>query len=225
MDFDLVRSFSIAIIAIVNPLSKVPLFVDASAGQARPARRRLALYVVGVAFLVLLLALLAGRLFLNLFSVDLAAFRVGGGIVILLVGVKMIWGSAIDISTDGDEGDEPSVQAQARFREIVVPMAIPIVAGPGSISTVIVYSARAGTTLEYVGLAVVLVVVMLLVLAIFLASRQVQRAVGETSLEIVTRIFGLILAGIAVQFIAEGLGELFPVLVTPDSVLEDNGSG
>ena len=88
-------------------------------------------------------------------------------------------------------------------------MAMPIVAGPGSISTVIVYSARAGTTLDYMGLAVVLALVMLLVLGIFLASRRVQRAVGETNLEIVTRIFGLVLAGIAIQFIAEGLGDLF----------------
>lgn len=211
-------------IAIVNPLSKVPLFVEASARQAGPARRRLAVYVVGVAFLVLLVALLAGRGFLNLFSVDLAAFRVGGGIVILMVGLRMIWGSAVEISTDGDEGDDPATQAQTRFRKVVVPMAMPIVAGPGSITTAIVYSARAETTLDYVGLAAVLTIVMVLVLAVFLASQWVQDVVGDTSLEIVTRMFGLILVGIAVQFIAEGLGELFPAWITPESVLEDDAS-
>ena len=224
MDVDLIRSFSIAMLAIVNPLSKVPLYVQASTGQVGPARHRLAVYVTGVAYAVLLLALVGGQPFLNLFGVDLAAFRVGGGIVILMVGLSMIRGSAVEFTTgDEDELDNPVLQAKVRFKKVVVPMAMPIIAGPGSISTAIVYSARADGLLEYVAMGVVLAAVMLIVLATLLASRRVQRTVGDTTLTIVTRFLGLILAGIAVQFIAEGLADLFPAWVTPDSVLQDGG--
>lgn len=221
MDLDLIRNFTIAMIAIVNPLSKVPLYVQASADQLPSSRRRLAVYVSGVSFLVLLFALLAGQPFLNLFSVDLAAFRVGGGIVILLVAIGMIRGTAVEI-TPSDEGDaeDPGPQARARFRQVVVPIAMPIIAGPGSIGTAIVYSARASTTWEYVVMSLVLLGVMIVVLATLLASRRLERAVGTTTLEIVTRFLGLVLAGIAVQFVAEGLAELFPAWVTPDSVLQ-----
>ena len=223
---DLIRNFSIGMLAIVNPLSKVPLYVEASIGQVGPARRRLALYVTGVAFAVLLLALWGGRPFLNLFSVDLAAFRVGGGIVILTVGLSMIRGTAIEFATaDEDEHDSPALQAKVRFKKVVVPMAMPIIAGPGSISTTIVYSARTDGLLNYVAMSVVLAGVMLIVLATLLASRRIQSTVGDTTLRIVTRFLGLILAGIAVQFIAEGIADLFPVLVTPESVLEDGGGG
>lgn len=225
MDLALIKSFAIAMIAIVNPLSKVPLYVQASAGQRGPADRRLAAYVTGVAFLVLLLALVAGKPFLNLFGVDLAAFRVGGGIVILMVGLSMIRGSAVEFAVEEDEDLDPIQQARSRFRKVVVPMAMPIIAGPGSISTAIVYSARAESPLDYAAMGVVLAAVMLVVLATLLLSRRVQRLVGATTLEIVTRFLGLILAGIAVQFIAEGLGEIFPAWVTPESVLEDDGGG
>lgn len=223
MNVDLVSNFALAMIAIVNPLSKVPLYLEASANQVGPARQRMALYVTGVAFLVLLLALLAGRPFLNMFSVDLAAFRVGGGIVILMVGLSMIQGNAVQFSVEEDEGDDAIQQAKSRFRKIVVPMAMPIIAGPGSISTAIVYSARAENPLDYAAMGAVLAVVMLVVLATLLLSRRVERMMGATTLKIVTRFLGLLLAGIAVQFMVEGLGEIFPGWVTPESVLMDDG--
>lgn len=218
------RSFAIAMIAIVNPLSKVPLYVRASTGQVGAARHRLAAYVTAVSFAVLLLALLGGRPFLNLFGVDLAAFRVGGGIVILSVGLAMIRGTAIEFSKEDEDPEAtPRMQAKSRFRKVVVPLSMPIIAGPGSISTAIVYSARADGPFDFVAMAVVLTGVMIVVFATLLASRRVQAAVGDTSLEIVTRFLGLILAGIAVQFIVEGLGEIFPAWVTPASVLHDDG--
>jgi multiple antibiotic resistance protein len=217
------RNFAIAMVAIVNPLSKVPLYVQASADQGGPARHRLAGYVTGVAFLVLLLALLAGKPLLNLFSVDLAAFRVGGGIVILLVGLSMIRGRAIEIDPeqeDGDQDTDPVVQAEIRFREVVVPLAMPIIAGPGSISTAIVYSAHAESWQDYFGMSLVLGGVMLVVLLTLLSSRRVEQVVGDTVMEIVTRFLGLLLAGIAVQFMVEGLAEIFPAWVEGVSALD-----
>lgn len=225
MDLDLIRSFAIAMVAIVNPLSKVPLYVDASADQPGAARHRLAGYVTGVAFLVLLLALLAGRPMLNLFSVDLAAFRVGGGIVILLVGLSMIRGRAVEFTPEPEDEvqDDPAAQAEIRFRKVVVPLAIPIIAGPGSISTAIVYSARTDSWQDYLGMGLVLAGVMFVVLLTLVSSRRVERAVGNTVMQIVSRFLGLILAGIAVQFMVEGLAEIFPAWSAGGSVL-DSGS-
>lgn len=221
MDFDLVKSFALAMIAIVNPLSKVPLYVEASADQVGSARQRLALYVTGVAFVVLLMALWAGQPFLNLFGVDLASFRVGGGIVMLVVGLSMIRGDAVRFEAGEDEGDEPIQQAKSRFRKVVVPLAMPIIAGPGSISTAIMYSARVEGTLGFVALSGVLAAVMAAVLTTLLVARRLERLAGATTLKIVTRFLGLIIAGIAVQFMVEGLGEIFPAWLTQSSPISD----
>lgn len=223
MDVDLVRNFALAMIAIVNPLSKVPLYIEASEDQVRAARWRLAVYVTGVALAVLLLALIGGRPFLDLFSVDLAAFRVGGGIVILMVGLSMVQGNAVQFDAEGEDASNPILQAKSRFRKVVVPLAMPILAGPGSISTAIVYSARAETTLDYLAMAAVLVGVMLVVLVTLLVSRRIEQITGATTLRIVTRFLGLIIAGIAVQFMVEGLAEIFPAWTTPASVLQGDG--
>lgn len=221
MDWPLIKSFFIAMVAIVNPLGKVPLYVQASAGQMRQARWLLALLVTVTAFAILLLSLLAGKSFLGLFGVDLASFRVGGGIVILLTGLSMMRGSAVDVSAEEEAEDSARRQARSRFRKVVVPLAMPILAGPGSISTAIVYSARTDGLLDYLWLSGVLVVVMLVVLGTLLLSRRVQRLFGDTALDILTRVFGLILAGIAVQLMVEGLGEIFPAWLTPASVLRE----
>lgn len=220
MDWELIRNFFIAMIAIVNPLGKIPLWVEASGDQDRQVRWRLALLVTVTALIILLVFLLGGQSFLNLFGIDLASFRIGGGIIILLVGLDMLKGTAIQIKDEDEDTHEDASKfrvAQSRFRQIVVPMAMPFMAGPGSISTVVVYSARAEGLLEYVGLSAVLGIVMLILFLILLSSNRIQSITGATALNIQTRVFGLILAGIAVQLIAEGLGAIFPTWVTEDS--------
>jgi multiple antibiotic resistance protein len=199
MDWSLISNFFIAMIAIVNPLGKVPLWLQASTGEEGSVRWRLAILVTLTAFVILLVSLLAGKPFLELFGVDLASFRVGGGVVILLLAIKMIGDTAVDIEADEDEEAEGSKfrQAQSRFKRVVVPMAMPILAGPGSISTAIVYSVRAEGLTDYLMMSGVLLVVMVVMLLTLLVSPQVQRLLGATVLDIQTRLFGLILTGIA----------------------------
>lgn len=225
MDWDLTRTFFIAMLAITNPLSKIPLWVEGSRGEDRHVQWRLALLVTGTAFVILLVFLIAGRWLLDLFGIDLASFRVGGGIIILLVGLDMLRGKAVQIDTDADaDEDEDSklATARSRFRQVAVPLSMPIIAGPGSISTAVVYSSSASDLLEYAGLAGALTVVLGLVFLVLLSGRWVEKRVGRTTLDIQTRVFGMILAGIAVQLVVEGLGEIFPAWLTEGGTVNDD---
>ena len=136
MDVTVATNFLIAMLAITNPVGKVPLWVRVSGDDSEGVRWRLALMVTTTARLILLGALLLGTRVLNLFGIDLASFQIGGGVVILLVGIKMINGTATDFDFDERDDSEDDLQrAKSRFRKVVVPMSMPILAGPGSIST------------------------------------------------------------------------------------------
>lgn len=214
MDINLALNFFIAMIAIVNPVGKIPVWLEASEDQSDKARRHLALLVTATAGGVLLASLWGGSWILQLFSIDLASFRIAGGIVILLTGLSMLRGQATDVDTSkGSDTDDPKRQAEARFRSIVVPMAIPIIAGPGSITTAIVYASRAGSWLSLVILSVILAGIVSVIYITLLAAPQVKKYISEVGLTIITRIFGLILVGIAVQLFVTGLGEIFPMLL------------
>jgi multiple antibiotic resistance protein len=224
MDWELMRNFFIAMLAIINPLGKIPLWAQASNDQDRHVRWRLALLVTSTALVILLVFLLGGQFFLNLFGIDLASFRIGGGTIILMVGLDMLRGTAIQIQDEAQNKQEDVSKfrlAQSRFKQVAVPLAMPLMAGPGSISTVVVYSARADSMTAYLGLSAALGAVMLILFLILLSGNQVQRVTGATVLNIQTRVFGLLLAGIAVQLIAEGLGSIFPAWVTEDSSIYD----
>ena len=135
MDWRLAINFLIASLAIINPLGKVPVWEEAAAGDQSGVRWRLALLVTLTGGAILHVFLLFGMPILNFFGIDLAGFRVGGGIVILLTGIQMLQGVAIQVDRDSDvEAQTQFALAKVRFRQIVVPMVVPFTAGPGSIS-------------------------------------------------------------------------------------------
>jgi len=130
MEITLIRNFLLAMVAIVNPLGKIPIWVEASEGCDGPVRVRLALLVTGTATVLLLLFLFFGQSILDSLALDIPSFRVGGGIIILLIGIEMLRGQAVDIDSSSKRtGDGALDQAKARFRDIVVPVAVPILAG------------------------------------------------------------------------------------------------
>jgi len=144
MEIAFIRNVLLAMIAIVNPLGKIPIWVEASEGCDRPVRSRLALLVTGTATLLLLAFLFFGQAILDFLGLDIPSFRVGGGIIILLIGIDMLRGRAVDVDTSRQvKGDDALDQAKARFRDIVVPVAVPLLAGPGSITTVLLFGIRA----------------------------------------------------------------------------------
>lgn len=200
--------FFIALFVILDPFAAVPIFLALTKTYNDSERGRIANISAITVLLVLVVASLSGETLLNTMGTSLASFRVGGGIVLLLMAIAMLNGQTGSVRTTPEE----EAEAEDRNAIAVVPLAIPLMAGPGSISTVIIQMQRSDT--EHHNLLVIfsiLLVCLLLWIVLRLAS-TIGKVLGHIGLNIINRLFGLILAAIAVEIMANGLKQLFPVL-------------
>ncbi|HEX9180397.1 MAG TPA: MarC family protein [Burkholderiales bacterium] len=199
---------TVALVAVVDPFGNIPLFLSAL-GPAEPkTRARAARAAALTVAVVLALAALAGDAFLQVFGISIASFMVGGGLLLLIHSVSMLQ------VREGQPGDaREAAQAAGTHAVGVVPIGIPLLAGPGAISAVIIYAheAPAGPLGTWV-LLLPVVAVALVVWGCLAASGRIARAMGATGLNIMTRVMGLILAALAVEIMARGLVTLFPGL-------------
>jgi len=196
------------LLAIVNPVGAVPLFVNMTAQQTPAQKKHTGLVASFATCVVLLVVLLTGEAILRFFGISIASFRVGGGILLLLIAISMLHAK----TSPAKQTEEEAIDSSERDSIAVVPLAIPILAGPGAISTIILYAQRRDSISHYLLLSGEIVLVSLVVLFCFLAAPHLARILGKTGINIVTRIMGLIMAAIGVEFIANGLKQLFPVL-------------
>jgi multiple antibiotic resistance protein len=202
--------FFIGLVAILNPVGVIPVFINLTQQQnsgERAVTARTAAMSVGI---VLLIGLFAGEIILNIFGISIASFRVGGGILILLMAISMMNATMSPTRQTPEEARDAVLKDQVA----VVPLAIPLVAGPGAISTVIVYADRArdNELLHQFVLGLGIVIVAIVVWAIFRLAQPLSERLGRTGINVITRIMGLIMAAIGVEFMANGLKGLFPVL-------------
>jgi multiple antibiotic resistance protein len=196
------------ILAIVNPLFAVPIFVGLTAKQSRLEQQRTA-RVTGVSvWVVLILAALFGALSLNMLGIRIDSFRVAGGILLLLMGITMLHAEP----SGSRRKPEEIAEAEAKDNVGVVPLAIPIMAGPGAISLVILDYQQTVHWTGQVGILVNITVVSVLVWLTFSAAKRIADFLGTTGINIITRLLGLLLAALAVELIATGLTKLFPGL-------------
>ncbi|OZA27268.1 MAG: antibiotic resistance protein MarC [Hydrogenophilales bacterium 17-64-11] len=211
MDFlELVKA-ALALFAIVDPVGVIPIFLLATHGytlaQSRAAARIAALTVLGVLTLFTFL----GEPLLMFFGVRLAAFSVAGGLLLLLLALAMV---QAHVSPQRQTRDE-AVEAEEKEAVGVVPLGIPLLAGPGAITHVIVAAGAAkGDPLNQAALLIPVALVTLSVWLAFRAAPAIARRLGRTGIHVVTRLMGLIIAAISVEMIASGLGQLFPGLLT-----------
>lgn len=200
--------FLTALTVILDPFLAVPIFLGLTAGYDQTQRARVALITSLTVVIVLVAAAVAGEAVLNLLGTSLSSFRVGGGLVLLLMALAMLRAQADTLRTSPEEAlADPSRQGVG-----VVPFAIPLLAGPGAISTVIIQMDRSSA--PYHGL-IVIACILLVCLALWLVLRlavPIGRFLGPTALNVINRLFGLILAAIAVEIMANGLKQLFPGL-------------
>lgn len=198
--------FLIGLIAILDPFIAVPLFLSFTVNRSLHERRRTARVVSLTVFGVLAVAAVAGEAILQLIGGSLASFRVGGGLVLLLMALAMLNARAGDVRQTAEETD-----AMEQSGHGVVPLAVPLLAGPGAISTVIVAAHDGGLLHRAIILACILVACALLWVILNLAA-PLGRRMGTTGLNIATRLLGLLLAAFAIESMAIGLRALFPAL-------------
>ena len=217
-------NFFVALFALIDPVGATPLFAAATAG-ARPSGQRLtAAYIALFAFGFLAFFFVSGLWLLRFFGIGLAAFRIAGGALLFLLGLDMARGTMAANLADAADAKELSMGAYARreFERLVVPFAMPLLIGPGAISTVVIYAGEArrlGFAGELAGLAA-LAAVALSILASFWFTGLITRALGRVGTIIVIRVLGLILCALAVQFMLAGIadstvGVMGPTAATP----------
>lgn len=198
----------IGLLAIVNPLGVIPLFISMTADENGKERREtIHLVAIGVV-IILLAALFFGQLLLQFFAITIDSFRVGGGILILLMAIAMLHAKTSQIKQTDEEADE----SIAKQSVAIVPLAMPLLAGPGAISDVILAAHKATGIIHYMIVATGIVLLGLLVWGVLRLSPWIAERISATGINIFTRIMGLILTAIAVEFIASGIKGLFPVL-------------
>ncbi len=208
LEFTEYTKIFISLFAILDPIGIIPVIIlfttDMTATQRNHTGRLASLTV----FLILLVALLIGEAIIAFFGISISSFRVAGGILLMFMAFKMLNGNIRQLTpeTQGlSASDSRSVLA-------IVPLSTPLLAGPGAISTVILDAHRASDLTHYLSMSLIIFLLSLSVWLTFLMAPWVERRLGTLGIDIFTRLMGLILAAIAVEFIAGGMRGLFPAL-------------
>jgi multiple antibiotic resistance protein len=198
----------ISLLAIIDPPGAIPMFTTLTNGLSTSDRKRVALYASIAVGIVLIVSCLIGKQILQLFGISIMSFRIGGGILLLLMGIAMMHARQSGTRHTPEEDRE----AEEKEHIAIVPLAIPLLAGPGAISTMIIYSQEAHGLFDWAFLIGSSVIAAISIWITFLLSIPISRWLGTTGINVAKRIMGLILTAVAVEFIAKGLLELFPGL-------------
>lgn len=198
----------VGLLAIVNPLLAIPAFIALSPDDSERARRKAAGRTALAVAVIISVTVIAGEPVLQAFGIRIAAFQVGGGILILLMAIAMLHARMSGARHTHDEAEE----ARGKEDIAVVPLAMPLLAGPGAISTAIIGMQRSDAPYHWLGVVLVIVAVSLVLWVVMRLAEPIAKRLGDTGLNILNRVFGLLLAAIAVEVIANGLRQLFPLL-------------
>lgn len=201
----------ITLLAIVNPIGVVPFFIHFTRNFTPAQRRKTARIAATTAFLVIAISALLGLQILEFFGISLASFQVGGGLLLLMSAIQML--NAQPAESRASDVDEGASRADAGASIAVVPLAIPLLTGPASISTVVIYAEKTANVWQ---LSVLVGYGLIIGLATWLslsAAGKIGKVLGQTGINVMTRLMGLVLAAIAVEVMSDGLVKLFPALI------------
>jgi multiple antibiotic resistance protein len=199
----------IGLIAILNPVGAVPIFLSLTSGLTERERKKVSRTATIAVFLILIASLLLGEAILDFFGISISSFRVAGGILILLMAISMMHAK----TTTGIRRTEEEAEESTHMNSVaVVPLAIPLLAGPGAISTVILYAHRDASIVHYLMIGLVILIVCALLFLAFKSVKYISRYLSQTAVNVFARLMGLVLAAIAVEILANGLRGLFPTL-------------
>ncbi|MDJ0860332.1 MAG: MarC family protein [Dinoroseobacter sp.] len=195
----------VALFVVIDPIGLAPIFVALTQGVAPAARRAIAVRACAISLILLTLFGLAGEAVLGFLGISMPAFRIAGGILLFLTALDMLFERRTKRREDqagggnADPGDDPSI----------FPLATPLIAGPGAIATMILLTGQGGGDVTHLAMVHgVMAVVLACVLVMFLLGGVIERALGPTGIMVVTRLLGMLLAALSVQFVLNGLADL-----------------
>lgn len=197
----------VGLFAIVSPLGVVPLYLDFTE-NIRSHRPRVARNVGLSVAVIFIVSMMIGQSLLGFFNVSVDAFRVAGGILLLIMGFNMLEARRGRTRHTPEEDEEAVDSATVA----VIPLAMPLLAGPGAMSTVILFSNQAEGVIANAALFIICILIALIIWAIMHFAPQIGDRMSQTSMNVMTRVMGLILAAMAVEFIVGGLRNLLPGL-------------
>jgi len=202
LDSTSLLSTFVTLFVVIDPIGMAPIFVALTAGETDRHRRAIAIRACLLALFVLTLFGLAGEAVLGAFGISMPAFRIAGGILLFLTALDMLFERRTQrrqkSAEEEDDRPDPSV----------FPLAIPLIAGPGAIASMILLAGQTpdgARWLHLLAVHAVMATVLALVLALFLAAGPIERALGTTGTLVVTRLLGMLLAALSVQFVLDGL--------------------
>lgn len=209
MEIDVAIKFFGAMFAIMNPATILPIFLGITEGAPKAERRQIALKTTFYALIMGLVIALTGNRVLDLFDISINDFRVAGGLVVLFIGLNMLNGndSKSHQGTDEEHDSYPDATQVAFY-----PMAFPMIIGPGTITTLILFSGEASSVTERFIIGGIFIGVLLIVGIVIYFAGDLAKYLSETARVIMGRLMGMILAAIAIDMIADGLKELLPGL-------------
>jgi multiple antibiotic resistance protein len=220
MEWSFLRNFAITLFALLNPLGMLPIFISYTAREHKKVQSLVALFVSLTVLGLLIIFMFIGTPMLKFFGVTLDSFRIAGGVLLLIIGINIVNGSGSEtkeLLINRQEGGYLS-EAKSVYRQIVIPMAMPLLVGPGVIANVILYANEATEKIGGgigVELILVTIIVSFLVFLVLAAGKWLQKLLGDIGLNITQRVMGLFVAAIGVQFMVTGLVNIFVNQIVP----------
>ena len=193
-----------SIFFLVDPFAAIPSFIAITAGADATRRRRMAVKASLTCFIVLTAFAIAGRLIFRMFGITLPAFEIAGGIILLLIGIDMIEAKRSPTQESSNDAEEAAAKEDAG----IVPLGIPMLAGPGAISSVMVLVGASPNKWQMVAIQLAISITALASYGVLNGADRLRRLLGETGIRILVRIMGLLLVALAVQFFVNGLTDL-----------------
>lgn len=213
MDTEIIKII-LAFMVLINPFGALTLFLDSTHGYSLNNRRKVARVACLTIFITISFFTLAGETLLKALGISIGSFQLAGGILVFLIALNMMNGEGNPVKPDQENFDVDHLQgAPPTMAAAVVPIAIPMMIGPGGISTVIIYSSQVTGILQVSAILIAGLFISLFCYVALMAAGRISRLLGDTGLNIMSRIMGMLLAAVAIEIIVNGLRTLFPDLV------------
>ena len=208
MEFGIFVKFFVSLIAVVNPVGIMPVFVTLTQHMDESERIKTALVANLAMFIILCLSLVVGKYFLEMFSISINSFKIAGGMILLMIAFSMISGKIGEDKQNKQEQNESKIKEQIG----IVPLALPLLAGPGAISATIVYGTKNPGIFNILATTLTLGIFAITCWILFRTSHLIVKFLGQTGINVITRIMGIVLASMGIEMIIQGIKILLPGL-------------